>query len=142
MINKNTIPHILVVDDDEIDCIYVERELAKLNLPLTLQIAKNGVEALNILTNDNTETAVIPAIIVLDLMMPKMNGLEFLQSFRTHSKFNSVRIFVLTTSNNNKDKIATQDFNIDGYFVKGTQFEDFLNQCKNVLENFRSQISD
>jgi len=135
--HEHTIPHILVVDDDEIDCIYVERELGKLNLPLTLQIAKNGIEALDILINDKTETAIMPAIIILDLMMPKMNGIEFLQSFRTHAEFNSVRIFVLTTSNNNKDKIATQNFDIDGYFVKDTQFQEFLSQCKNILENLR-----
>ncbi|MCW8408758.1 response regulator [Legionella sp. PATHC035] len=134
MTHRKTIPVILVVDDDEIDRIYVERELGKLNMPLTLQIARNGIEALDILMKDDTETPVLPTIIVLDLMMPKMNGLEFLQSFRTHSKFKSIRIFVLTTSNNNKDKIATEDFNIDGYFIKDTQFNDFLNQCKNVLE--------
>ncbi|KTC81226.1 two component response regulator [Legionella cherrii] len=135
MTHRMTIPHILVVDDDEIDRIYVERELGKLNMPLTLQIARNGIEALDILTKDDTETPVLPTIIVLDLMMPKMNGLEFLQSFRTHAKFNSIRIFVLTTSNNNKDKIATEHFNIDGYFIKDTQFKDFLNQCKKVLEH-------
>lgn len=133
MVKKDKIPHILVVDDDEIDFIYVERELGKLNLPLILNVAKNGLEALNIL---NTKAAVIPAIVVLDLMMPKMNGLEFLKIFRTHAKFNCIKIFVLTTSNNNKDKIATQNFNIDGYFVKDTQFKDFINHCKNVLETF------
>ncbi|KTC91731.1 response regulator [Fluoribacter dumoffii] len=135
MANKNTIPHILVVDDDEIDCIYMERELGKLNLPLTLQVAKNGIEALNLLTKENTQSTVMPTIIVLDLMMPKMNGLEFLQCFRTHAKFNSIRIFVLTTSNNNKDKLAVQNYNIDGYFVKDTQFKEFLNQFKRVLEH-------
>lgn len=137
MTHRIAIPHILVVDDDEIDRIYLERELGKLNLPLTLQIARNGIEALDILTKDNTETQVLPTIIVLDLMMPKMNGLEFLQSFRAHAKFNSIRIFVLTTSNNNKDKLATEHFNIDGYFIKDTQFKEFLNQCKNVLEHLR-----
>ncbi len=133
MVKNDKVPHILVVDDDEIDFIYVERELGKLNLPLILHVAKNGLEALNIL---NTKAAIIPAIVVLDLMMPKMNGLEFLKIFRTDAKFNRIKIFVLTTSNNNKDKIATQNFNIDGYFVKDTQFKDFINQCKNVLESF------
>lgn len=124
----------LIVDDDEIDCIHVERELEKLNLPLTLRMVKDGVEALNLLNGTNTATVIIPTIIVLDLMMPRMNGLEFLKIFRTYSKFNSVKVFVLTTSNNNKDKIATQNFHIDGYFIKDTQFNEFINQCKNVLK--------
>ncbi|MGL5741532.1 MAG: response regulator [Legionella sp.] len=134
MVSKDKVRHILVVDDDEIDTIYVERELGKLNLPLVLYMAKNGVEALNLLMGTNSKTAILPTRIVLDLMMPKMNGIEFLKIFRTHSQFNNTIIFVLTTSNNNKDKIAIQDFHIDGYFIKDTQFHDFIEQCKNVLE--------
>jgi CheY-like chemotaxis protein len=125
---------ILVVDDDEIDVMHVERELSKLNLPIQFQTAHDGVEALTKLTGKrNNQPIIPPKIIVLDLMMPKMNGLEFLKALRKQTQFTGVSIFVLTTSNNEKDKCAIEAYKVDGYFVKDTQFQEFIHTCKNVL---------
>jgi DNA-binding response OmpR family regulator len=127
------IKRILVIDDDEIDAIYVERELVKLNLSLSIHRVRDGVEALDLLVTQD-KTVFLPEIIILDLMMPRMNGLEFLKALRSYSQFNELIIFVLTTSNNNKDKICTQNYGIDGYFVKDTEFKEFIKRCNIVLQ--------
>lgn len=134
---QNRPNHILVVDDDEIDVMFVERELLKLKLkaPLLFHIAHDGLEALHKLHEMKVEKpAIKPRMIILDLMMPKMNGIEFLKVFRAEALYKSINIFVLTTSNNDKDKKATLAYNINGYFVKDSQFNDFILQCKNVLK--------
>ena len=124
--------HILVIDDDEVDVMFVQRELNKLNVPFNFHVARNGVEALSQL-QDHDKALMMPKIIVLDLMMPKMNGIEFLKELRAQTKFDFITVLVLTTSNNERDRIATDELRVDGYFVKDKQFEDFIDHCKHLL---------
>ena len=101
---------ILLVEDDDIDAKIVERAFQKLRIRAT-----DGVMALEFL-KDGTVSR--PYIILLDLNMPKMGGLEMLKELRADKNLNNSIVFVLTTSKDDEDKIAAYNHNIAGYIVK------------------------
>jgi CheY-like chemotaxis protein len=113
--------NILLVEDDEVDIMNVQRAFKKNNISNPLKIARNGLEALEILKSNNP----IPKIILLDINMPKMGGIEFLGEIRKHSEFRAISVFVMTTSNEESDKIAAYDLNVAGYILKPLSFEGF-----------------
>jgi len=125
--NKKPI-HILLVEDDEIDIMNVQRAFAHNKIVNPLLIAKNGVEALEILRSEN-ENGVIqnPGIILLDINMPKMGGIEFLENLRADEKLKNISVFVMTTSSEEQDKIAAYNLNVAGYILKPLSFESFVN---------------
>lgn len=114
---------LLVVDDDDIDAIAIERALRKLKLLNTVYRARDGLDALNLL-----RSGAIPApyIILLDLNMPRMNGLEFLQALRNDPKLTHAVIFVLTTSKSDEDLVAAYREHVAGYVLKQHMDRDFL----------------
>ena len=118
----------LLVEDDEVDVMNVKRALKKNNLTIPIHHANNGYEALEVLNRwEATEfTRLKHLLILLDLNMPKMNGLEFLKLFRENHKFNKIPVIVLTTSNQEKDLVAAYDLNIAGYIVKPIEFQKFV----------------
>lgn len=98
--------HILLVDDDEVDVMNVQRAFKKNNIINPLYTAGNGLEALTLLRGDGT-TPPIPStrrLILLDLNMPKMNGLEFLRTLREDPELRALTVVVLTTSDDDRDK--------------------------------------
>ncbi len=115
--------NILLVEDDEVDIMNVQRAFKKNNITNPLHIAHNGLEALEMLR----EGAIpMPPIIILDINMPKMNGIEFLQELRKDPSLNRISVFVMTTSNEDSDKINAYNFNVAGYILKPLSFEKFL----------------
>ncbi|PPD47737.1 MAG: two-component system response regulator [Methylotenera sp.] len=114
---------LLVVDDDDIDAIALERALRKLRLLNTVHRARDGQEALDLL-----RACVIPApyIILLDLNMPRMGGLEFLQVLRTDPLLTHAVVFVLTTSKSDEDLVAAYREHVAGYVLKQHMDRDFL----------------
>lgn len=118
----------MIVDDDEISVMAIQRSMKKLNLVNPIQVAKNGVEALDILNNSlGSDKKLPPFIITLDLSMPKMGGLEFLDTIRNDPVFNKLVIFVLTTSDAPTDIASAYDKNIAGYIMKDNTTESFSN---------------
>lgn len=113
---------ILLVEDDELDVISVERSLKKLNEEYELQTAFNGIEALEILNQKSKEEGALPDIILLDLNMPKMNGLEFLDAMRRDERFKEIKVFVMTTSGEEADRRASEKLGISGYLIKPLNF--------------------
>ena len=107
---------ILLVEDDELDVISVQRTLAKIALPYELFIAHNGREAIDYL-NKLSDSA-MPDVVMLDLNMPRMNGIEFLKNIRAEEKYKDLKVFVMTTSNDTPDRIKTQELGISGYIIK------------------------
>ena len=99
--------NILLVEDDSVDVMNVQRAFAKNNITNPLHIAFNGVEALSLLrgTNGKPKLTTNPRIILLDINMPKMNGLEFLRELRNDPELKSISVFIMTTSNDDQDKI-------------------------------------
>lgn len=113
--NNNNKPSILLVDDDNIDAMAVERALKKMQIPNPLLRAKDGIDAFEILNSNDIET---PFLILLDLNMPRMNGLEFLEKLRKEGPWPNTVVFVLTTSRADEDKVAAYQRNISGYILK------------------------
>jgi CheY-like chemotaxis protein len=107
---------ILLVEDDELDVISVQRTLNNLDVPYSLYTAFNGVEALQLLMNK--EEPLFPDVVLLDLNMPKMNGVEFLKNIRKDVRFNELKIFIMTTSSETVDRTMTEGLGISGYFLK------------------------
>lgn len=110
---------ILLIEDDQLDVISVERSLNKLNQNFELFTAYNGIEALEIL-NENQDF--LPDIILLDLNMPKMNGIEFLKVIKADDRYKNIDVFIMTTSGEEADRRAAEQFGISGYLMKPLNF--------------------
>lgn len=128
---------ILLVEDDSVDVINVQRAFKKNNISNPLFIAKNGLEAFNMLRGEGgfEKLDPRPQIILLDLNMPQMNGLEFLKELRKDSILNSISVFVMTTSNEDKDRLDAYNLNVAGYILKPVSFEKFV-QAVSILDSY------
>ena len=113
---------ILLIEDDELDVISVKRTLAKLAIPHELFIAGNGKEAVDFLEAKAMDE--LPDVILLDLNMPKMNGIEFLQNIRPQERYKDLKVFVMTTSNETSDSTRAHDLGISGYIIKPMSYTD------------------
>ncbi|GAB2534884.1 response regulator [Rufibacter soli] len=120
---EEKVVNILLVEDDEVDIMNVQRAFRKNNINNPLHIANNGLEALEMLRSG---TISMPPIIILDINMPKMNGIEFLQEIRKDPVLNRISVFVMTTSNEDSDKIKAYNLNVAGYILKPLSFEKFV----------------
>lgn len=123
---------LLIVDDDDIDAIALERALRKLRLLNTVFRARDGREALELLRSGNVPA---PYIILLDLNMPRMNGLEFLEALRTDPLLTHVVVFVLTTSKSDEDLVAAYRKHVAGYVFKQHMDRDFL-EVMSLIEHY------
>ena len=129
--------NILLIDDDEVDCMNVQRAFKKSNISNPLFITHNGIEGLDMLrgTNNVQKIDPIPRIILLDINMPKMNGLEFLKELRADKSLHTISVFVMTTSNDDKDRFEAYNYNVAGYIIKPVSFETFVSAVS-ILNNF------
>lgn len=107
---------ILLVEDDELDVISVERSLKKLDIEFELYTAYNGKEALRLLTEPLK--GITPDVVLLDLNMPKMNGIEFLKIIRNQDTLKNLKVFIMTTSAEIIDRSITEQLGISGYIIK------------------------
>ena len=115
--------NILLVEDDEVDVMNVRRAFERNNVSNPLFVAGNGLEALSMLRSD--EIPKERRLILLDLNMPKMNGIEFLQALRSDPELAALPVVVLTTSNDDQDKIDAYNLNVAGYLLKPVTFSNF-----------------
>jgi CheY-like chemotaxis protein len=115
--------NILLVEDDSLDVIDVKRTLDKLAIVYNMKVARNGEEAIRMLHDKRSDAFTVkPDFIIVDLNMPKMNGLELLQILRGSEDWKDIKIFVLTTSEDSSDRRAAQQYGISGYIVKPLKF--------------------
>lgn len=126
MKNKKTI---LLVEDDYVDAITAKRALKELNINNPVQLANNGEEALKHLRNCGP---ILPAIILLDLNMPKMNGLEFLEVLKNDKNLRATPVIILTTSRNEEDRRACFHFGAAGYMIKPVDYKVFLKTMQSI----------
>ncbi|MGB0429839.1 MAG: response regulator [Bacteroidia bacterium] len=117
---------ILLVEDDEVDVMNVKRAFKKNNILNPLTVVGNGIEALDYLRTIETKED-LPKIILLDLNMPMMGGIEFLREIRNDSFLHRISVFVMTTSNEDNDKIEAYNLNVAGYILKPLSMERFIN---------------
>ncbi len=125
---ENNMTNILLVEDDEVDVMNVQRAFKKNNIKNPLYIANNGLEALVMLRGNGNPPLVPPEqrIILLDLNMPKMNGIEFLRELRADPQLKLIPVIVLTTSNEDRDKVEAYNLNVAGYILKPVTFSSFV----------------
>ncbi|MEL6787950.1 MAG: response regulator [Cyanobacteria bacterium J06607_15] len=125
---EERIINILLVEDDEVDVMNVRRAFKKYRITNPLFVAGNGVEGLKMLRPQAGQPPMVPAsrrLILLDLNMPKMNGLEFLEELRNDKDLKRTPVIVLTTSDEDKDRIEAYNFNVSGYILKPVTFVNF-----------------
>jgi CheY-like chemotaxis protein len=115
--------NILLVEDDEVDVMNVKRAFAKSHIMNPLFVAGSGVEALEMLRQG--EVPKNRRLVLLDLNMPRMNGIEFLREVRQDPELCATPVVVFTTSNDDRDKIEAYNLNVAGYLVKPVTFGNF-----------------
>jgi CheY-like chemotaxis protein len=116
--------NILLVEDDEVDVMNVRRAFQRNRIANALYVASDGLQALEAL-----RSGTVPPdrrIVLLDLNMPRMTGIEFLRELRKDQDLRSTPVVVLTTSNDERDKIAAYDLNVAGYLLKPVTFVNFV----------------
>lgn len=115
-------PNILLIEDDDLDIISVERSLKKLEIKYDLHQAYNGLEALKMLRD--AEIPLVPDVILLDINMPRMNGIEFLKIIRAEENLKDLKVFIMTTSSESNDRNTAEELGISGYIIKPLNYTD------------------
>src|SRR3569833_2933961 len=103
--------NILLVEDDQLDVMDIKRSLSKLNILFNLNTAKNGQEAVSLL-NDSASGGSLPDIALIDINMPKMNGLELLEIIRNKEEWKQLKCFIVTTSDEKIDRVTAEKLGI------------------------------
>ncbi len=125
---RNSKP-ILLVEDDRVDAMTVKRALKELKITNKLDIVDDGEKALDFLRNSDNER---PGIILLDLNMPRMNGIEFLQIAKKDDDLKKIPVVVLTTSKADEDKVASYNLGVAGYMIKPVDYSKFVEVVKTI----------
>jgi CheY-like chemotaxis protein len=114
---------ILLVEDDQVDAMTVKRALKEIHVTNPLVHVENGEEALHYLRDPANEK---PCIILLDINMPVMNGIEFLQAVKQESPLKRIPVVMLTTSEEQQDKVNSFDLGVAGYMAKPVDYKQFV----------------
>ncbi|RZK28631.1 MAG: response regulator [Hymenobacter sp.] len=133
---------VLLVEDDIFDTMMAQKTFAHFNVPHQLHTAFNGEEALDLLLGRGEVPAImpLPELILLDLNMPRMDGLEFLAVLRATPELSGIPVFVTTTSDIERERAAAADLAVSGYILKPLDFEsghdmvDSLNLLEKLLK--------
>ena len=120
---------ILLVEDDIVDVMTVKRAFKEINITNSLSVTGNGEEALEYLKDENNEK---PGLILLDLNMPKMNGIEFLKIIKNDEAHKSIPVVVLTTSKEEQDKLSSFNYSVAGYIIKPVDYMQFVEAVKTI----------
>lgn len=138
--NTSEVP-ILLVEDDDIDAMAVQRGLAAVNITSPLLRARDGVEALDILQGTNGKQKLKPPYLLLvDLCMPRLDGLGLVRKIRNTRTLQRTVIFILTSSDNDRDLTAAYDSHIAGYIVKSNAHDHFR-RLASMLEYYLMIVS-
>lgn len=121
--------NILLIEDDAIEVMKLHRTISSRELNHTIVEANNGVEALEILQKKDS----LPDIILLDLNMPKINGIEFLGILKADEVLKYIPTIILTTSNNYKDVLECYKIGVAGYVIKPLKYQDYVEKIEKVL---------
>lgn len=124
--------NILLVEDDQVDVMNVRRAFKKNRIANPLWTASNGLEALEVLRGG--EVPIRRLLVLLDLNMPKMNGIEFLRELRKDDDLRPLPVVILTTSDDERDRIEAYNLNVAGYIVKPVTFLSFVEAMATLNE--------
>ncbi|MGE4322202.1 MAG: response regulator [Sphingobium sp.] len=132
----NPTVNLLLVEDDEVDVQGLKRAFAKSRIANPITVARDGIEALEMLRGENGhEKLPKPHLILLDLNMPRMNGIEFLETIRADDDLKCSVVFMITTSKADEDKARAYGHNVAGYIVKQDPANTFM-EAVSLLEHY------
>lgn len=120
---------ILVVEDDQVDIMTIKRALKEIHVSNPVVNRENGEQALTWLRDPANEK---PCLILLDLNMPVMNGIEFLQVIKSDDKLKRYPVVVLTTSEEQQDKVSSFNLGVAGYMAKPVDYQQFVNMMRSI----------
>jgi CheY-like chemotaxis protein len=120
---------ILLVDDDRVDVMTTKRALKDIHVTNPVYTAGNGEEALELLRDEKTDK---PGIILLDLNMPRMNGVEFLRVIKNDASLKRIPVVVLTTSKEEEDKVESFSLGVAGYMIKPVDYIKFVEIIRTI----------
>lgn len=120
---------LLLVEDDDVDAMTVRRALRELKVVNPLQVVHNGEEALEALRQ---AVQPLPALILLDLNMPRMNGIEFLRSAKLDERLRLIPVVVLTTSREEQDRLQSFSLGAAGYMLKPVDYRHFVEVIRTI----------
>lgn len=120
----------LLIEDDLIETMKFKRVLDSMEIKHRVSHAANGEEALSRLKNAQEE---LPNVILLDLNMPKMNGIEFLKLLKSDDVLKYIPAIILSTSNNRKDILECYTLGIAGYIMKPLKYEEYKSKIENLV---------
>lgn len=120
---------ILLVEDDHVDVLTIRRALREIGVPNPVLRAEHGADALQKLRDPHARR---PCIILLDLNMPVMNGIEFLQHVKADGTLRRIPVVVLTTSEEQRDKVGSFDLGVAGYMAKPVDYRRFVEMMRSI----------
>lgn len=129
----------LIVEDDEISVRAITRAFQKFGITNPIEVAHDGIEALELIRGVESKNLEWPYIVLLDINMPRMNGLEFLEELRSDPEYSDTVVFVLTTSDDDRDIVEAYKHYIAGYILKNNVGRDFVNLLS-MLQNFTLSV--
>jgi len=133
--DKGSAVNILLIEDDDIDVESVRRSFLRNRIANTIHVAHDGLEGLEKLRCGGEERIERPLIVLLDINMPRMNGLEFLREIRADDELRDLVVFVLTTSSNEYDIFEAYNLNVAGYMLK-TQVGDGFGDAIKLIDHY------
>jgi CheY-like chemotaxis protein len=131
---------ILLVEDDRVDVMTVQRALSRHKIENPLYVARTATEALEILRGKGeVRIDPPPALILLDLNLPRMSGIDFLAELRKDPELRDLSVIVLTSSNEPNDRAAAFRYEVEDYIVKPHSFDEFATAIKTVITDALGQ---
>ena len=134
---------ILCVDDDPITLMLCKKVVERVGFAKEIITAKHGLEAIEYFDNlfeesKVNDSIVYPKLVLLDLNMPKLNGIEFLKIVKSNEATRHIPVIIFTTSNNHRDIASCYKIGISGYIIKPLKYEDYLVLVQKTLEYWSS----
>ena len=123
--------NILLVEDDDVDAMTVKRAFKEIGLNNPFHREENGEDALTYLRDKNNPT---PGLILLDINMPRMNGIEFLTIAKADEALKKIPVVILTTSKEDQDRIETFSLSVAGYMLKPVDYRQFVETIRKIKE--------
>ncbi|NCA88634.1 MAG: response regulator [Gammaproteobacteria bacterium] len=134
---------ILLVEDDRVDVMTVQRALKRRAITIPLHVARTATEALALLRGEGeVQFPSRPELILLDLNLPRMSGIEFLKALRADPALRDLRVIVLTSSNEPNDRAAAFRYEAEDYIVKPHSFEQFTTAIQTVIDDLFSLTAE
>lgn len=127
--------HILIVEDNEGDILLTSETLEEGNLSKKISIARDGLEAINLLENSSSNIHELPDLVLLDINLPKINGFTVLKHIKDSEPLSHIPVIILTTSSSPADRLLAAEYNACNYLTKPAEVIDFI-QAINEIGKF------